>query len=429
MPDQTDHLLFTITDGIDTTYGEFETRLVHGLLLEPALVMPDTYFFSSTHLQRHVLQSSQGAVSLFEAAMRRGLIVPVLRQPAKDFADVLRYLRGQQLQGKYDPLDFYASHLSESCNLEALQMAMPARAGVGYDKLIRHCLLGQPPSGIDPQIWELTEKLRHRCIAEARHATKLRPEGDGLRRGELTRIAGSMLGVVDLADPRVVDRTEILARYAQLVGLQSNEYLAAREFFDWTYEIHRINFANLLGASPSLFANSPDTLAVLQRAMPSIARRGSQEASSDQISAVIKIPSVQRLLTWPPERLLDARDFGLAWRVSVHHFMANPSDVTRHQAEQALEEYARKLRKISPSPSYSSLSVRALATKVAPTLITAALSFVLPGIGPYVATAAGTGYVAYQYLIGGRHDKVQVSPGLNIIESSNSSVRYGSASY
>ena len=425
MPDRTDYPLFTITDGLDITYSEFETRLAHGLLLEPRLVMPDTYFFSSGHLQEHVLRSDRNSISLFEAAMRRGLIVPVLRQPVKDFVGVLGYLRGQQLYGVYDPLDHFAFRLSESCDLENFEVPLPAHAGVSYDKLIRQCLLKKRPPGVAPEIWKLTEGLRHRGVVEARHMTKLRPGGDGLRRGELTRVAGNILGVVDLKDPHVVERSEILTRYAQLVGGQSSKYYAAKEFFDWAYEIHRINFAILLGASPSLFANSLNTLAVSQMAMPSIAKTGSGQSFQDQISVVIKIPSVRRLLRWPPEKLLDARDFGNDWRARARIFMADPSDLTRHQAEQALEEYAKKLRKISPVPSYSDLSVRALAMKVAPTLATAALGFALPEVGPYVATAASTGYLAYQYLIKGRYDKVHLSPGLNIIESSSATNHNG----
>jgi hypothetical protein len=423
MPDHTDYPLFTVTDGpidINISGKEFETRLVHGLLLEPGLVMADAYFFSSTHLQRHVLEESRDSISLFEAAMRRGLVVPALRQPAKDFVDVLGYLRGQQMQGNYDSLDDLAFRLSASCDLEASQVIWPARSGLGYDKLIEQCLMGPRPSGVDSQMWKLTDELRHRGITEARRITHLRPSGEGLRRGELARVAGSILGVIDPEDPHAVDYNEMLSRYAQIVGETSSKHRAAKEFFDWIDEIHRVNYARSLGARPSVFASTPSSLAVLQKAMLSVAEDEQiVRPPRDQISVVIKIPSVRRLLRWSPEKLLDARDFGIAWRASARRFLTAPNDLTRHQAEQALEAYAKKLRKISPGPSYIDLSVRAFATKAAPTLLTAASGFILPGIGPYVATAASTGYLAYQYLIRGRYEKVRVSPGLNIIETSN----------
>jgi len=422
MPDRSDHPLFTVTDGpidINITTSEFETRLVHGLLLEPGLVMADAYFFSSTHLQKHVLENGRNSISLFEAAMRRGLIAPALRQPAKDFVEVLGYLKSQQMQGNYDPLGDLAFRLSASCDLEATQVIWPSRSGIGYDKLIRRCLLGQRPSGVDPQIWKLTENFRHHGVTEARRLTSLRPGGEGLRRGELARVAGNLIGIVDLEDPRVMDYKEILSRYAQVVGETSVEHRAAKEFFSWIDEIHRINYARSLGAGASVFGSTPSNLAVLQRAMLSDTSGSTQRALRDQISVVIKIPSVRRLLRWPPEKLLDARDFGIAWRANVRRFLAEPSDLTRHQAEQALEAYAMKLRKISPAPSYADLSVKAFATKVAPTLLTAASGFVLPGIGPYISTAAATGYLSYQYLIRGRNERVRVSAGLNIIESSD----------
>jgi hypothetical protein len=417
MQDHSNYPLFTVTDGaLDerTTYSEFETRLVHGLLLEPGLVMADAYFFSSNNLQKHVLETGKGSTSLFEAALRRGLIVPALREPARDFVEVLGYLKNQQMQGNYEPLDYLAARLSGSCDLEARQTLWHGRSGANYHKLIRRCLLGRMPPGVDPKIWQLTEDLRHRGVAEARRITKSRPQGDGLRRGELYRVAGSILEVFDLDDPRAIGRSEILSRYAVLVGDSSVEHRAAKEFFDWIDELHRMNFAKTLGALPSIFTSTSNNLSVLQRGLPSITGSDSLQAPSDQISAVIKVPSMRRLLRWPPEKLLDARDYGSDWRTSARIFVKYPSDTTRHRAEEALEAYAKKLRSISPSSPFTDLSVNALAIKMAPLLLTTAASFIQPE-GPYIATVTSAGYLAYQYLLRGRNEKVHLSPGLNII--------------
>jgi hypothetical protein len=435
MPDHTGYHLFTAADQPSSVVGsrsEFETRLVHGLLLEPGLVMPDAYFFSSVNLKEHVFENGRGNISLFEAAMKEGLIVPALRQPANSFKEVLRYLRTQQLQGFYDDLDLLASRLSQSRDLDSIQMLWPARMGVRYDELMQLCLHGRPPSGVDSQIWELTDRLRHEAIDEARRITRLRPDGDGLRRGDVIRVAGSILGVFDLADKRVIDRVEVLSRYAGQVGSESVEYCAAKEFFDWIDEIHRVNTARSLGARSSIFASAPDTLAVLQKAMPSASGGDQQQSSNDEIDVVIKIPSVRRLLAWPPDAILDARNFGKDWRAAATIFMEKPSDGTRHQAEKALECYEKALRKFSPTPPRSELSVKVFATKASPGLFTMASSLIpalafpavaiAPAIGPCVAAAVGTGYFAYRYLIKGRNDKVRlrVPPGLNIIQPSGS---------
>lgn len=422
MSGHADFPLFTITDGsldLNTGASEFETRLVHGLLLEPGLVMGDAYFFSSAHLKDHVLGRGQDSISLFEAAMKRGLIIPALRQPAKDFRAVLGYLRDQQMRGYYDELDPLAERLSGSCDLEACQVIWPLRSGVGYERLVQHCLLSQQPSGVDSGIWQLTESLRHDGVVEAKRLTMSLPGGEGLRRGELIRVAGSLLGVFDLGSQGTIGRDEILSRYARLVGEESISYAAAREFFDWIDEIHRINFAKSLGARPSVFTSTPSGAGVLQRAMPSAAEEGSPQSVRDQISHVIEIPHARLLLKWPPEKLLGARDFGEAWRDSARRFLANPNNGTRHKAQAALEEYAGELRKLAPASPPVSLSVQAFATRAAPTLLTAASGFALPEVGPYVATTASTGYLAYQYLEKDRPDKDSVSPGLNIIESSS----------
>jgi hypothetical protein len=419
-----DFPLFTITDGsldLNTDASEFETRLVHGLLLEPGLFMGDAYFFSSANLKDHVLGRGQDSISLFEEAMKRGLIIPALRQPAKDFKAVLGYLRDQQMRGHYDELDPLAERLSGSYDLgaEANRVIWPLRSGVGYERLVQHCLLGQQPSGVDSGIWQLTESLRHDGVVEAKRLTMSLPGGEGLRRGELIRVAGSLLGVFDLSSQGTIGRDEILSRYARLVGEKSIRHVAAREFFDWIDDIHRVNFAISLGARPSVFTSTPSGAGVLQRAMPSAAEEGSSQSVRDQISHVIEIPQARLLLKWPPEKLLGARDFGEAWRDSAQRFLDDPNNATRHKAEVALDEYAGELRKLAPASPPVSLAVQAFATKAAPTLFTAASGFALTEAGPYVATTASTGYLAYQYLEKGRPEEDSVSPGLNIIESSS----------
>ncbi|MDH6110221.1 hypothetical protein P3T36_004847 [Kitasatospora sp. MAP12-15] len=424
MPDRTDHPLFTITDGLDTTYEAFSTRLVHGLLLEPKLVMPDTYFFSSPHLKEHVLKeraSDRDARSLFAVALHEKLITPMLRKPAGTFREVLGYLRGQQLQGKYDEEDteYYAALLSQARDLEDVQSTLPAHSGVGYDELIRRCLLEQQPQGIDPKIWKLTEPLRE-GISEAEEMTNSRPEGEGLRRGELTRVAGKILGVVDPHGSQVVGRGEILKLYAYKVNGESIRYRAAKEFFDWIYEMHRINMAAQLGVSLSMYATSQNTLAVLQSAVPSILGYGPQGPPRDEIVRTIKIPRVKRLLQWSPSKFIDARDHGDDWRIKVRFFIENPNDETRDRAERALEEYAKKLCKLSPKSDLRDLSVKAFAMQAAPNISAVLLGAFVPG-GVFIATGAATGCLAYQYFVKNQPEKVRYSLGPNIIEPSGAS--------
>jgi hypothetical protein len=112
---------------------------------------------------------------------------------------------------------------------------------------------------------------------------------------------------------------------------------------------------------------------------------------------------------------LEVRDFGLDWRASAHRFLDSPSDSSRHQAERALDEYARRLRSLSPVSPYTNLTVRAFALKAAPTLLTAASGLALPEYGAYVATVGTTGYLAYQYLYKGMRQKVRIDLRANVI--------------
>lgn len=205
-----------------------------------------------------------------------------------------------------------------------------------------------------------------------------------------------------------------MSRYASKVGHDSPQYHAAASFFDWIDEIHRINYARSLEARPSIFGNNLDDFAVLQSAAQQDSIQDTV-APVDTLSTTISIPSVRRLLRWPPDKLLEVRDFGLDWRASAHRFLDSPSDSSRHQAERALDEYARRLRSLSPASPYTNLTVRAFALKAAPTLLTAASGLALPEYGAYVATVGTTGYLAYQYLYKGMRQKVRIDLRANVI--------------
>jgi hypothetical protein len=438
MPNVTDYYLFTAADqpaSVLSGRNEFETRLVHGLLLEPGLVLPDTYFFSSAGLLKHVFKKP-GEVSLFELALEKGLVVPALRQPASSFTEVITYLREQQLQGQYDELDDLASRLSQFQKLDTDRILWPNQVGVSYEKLIELCLRGPEPSGVDSQIWKLTENLRADAITKALRITKERSEGDGLRRGELYRAVGSILGVLDLEDSRVVGRAKILMRYAAKVGKSSIQYRAAKEFFDWIDEIHRTNTARSLGVRSSIFASSSDTLAVLQTAMPSPGKNSQQQQqpSSDGIDHVIRIPSVERLLQGDPRALLEVRDYGVDWRTAATRFITKPNDQTRHSAEKALESYEKQLQKFAPR-ARSQLSIKAVAAKAPPSLVGMAgtllpvIAFHANPIAPVISTCVAAtvvpGYFTYKYFSNRRKNReakvrVRLPSAVNVIQPDGS---------
>jgi hypothetical protein len=140
---------------------------------------------------------------------------------------------------------------------------------------------------------------------------------------------------------------------------------------------------------------------------------------ADEIDVTVKVPSLGRLLRWPPERLIDARDYGLDWRVKAYLFIQDPSSEAKRRAEVALEEYVKRIRRLSPSAPHVELSVKAFASKIAPGLATAALGLAAPSAGPYVATMAASGYIAYQYLIKGRHVTASVRFKSNVLPAGN----------
>lgn len=417
MDQRLDYALLTLCDGPvadDMSYDEFQVRLIHGLLFEPGFVIMDAYIFASNHLRRHIEESRQGAISLFELAVKQGIIAPATRTRVPNYQRLLEEMRRGQINSHWPGNRELALRLDLSCPIDK-SYVWPTQMEESYRALVERCMLGLAPPGVEPDVWALTEELRVRSVARACAVThEITGNPYALRRGELVRAAGVVLGVVKADDRKSVDRYQIVTRYGS-ADADAQKVNAIAHFFDWVDELHRANYAQALNVKPSIFGSTATDMSLMQSAVGSPTSQSGPSEPRDELNITIRVPSLERLLHWPPERLLDVRNYGLDWRVKAHIFLECPTTGTRHRAEEALEIYARKIRHLSPSLPYIDLSVKAFASKAAPGLTAAFLGFAAPSWGPYVATTASSGYIAYQYLIRGRHATAKLQLKSNVI--------------
>ncbi|MFJ7772634.1 hypothetical protein ACIQ1J_30670 [Streptomyces sp. NPDC097107] len=90
----------------------------------------------------------------------------------------------------------------------------------------------------------------------------------GIRRGELIRAAGTVLGVFDPQEQAVVNRFQIIRRLTS-AGYSTEHGEFIDTFFDWIDQLHHINYAKALDARASAIATGDQDLPVVD----SITRR------------------------------------------------------------------------------------------------------------------------------------------------------------
>lgn len=407
---RTDHSLLTLADGPvadSMTYEQFETSLIHGILFDPGFVLIDAYLFASDHLRRHVFESADGGMSLLELAMREGVVSLASRAPASDFPHLLQALREMQIQSPFAQGDLIATRLAASIGPIPRPMAWPVGMGQCYGSLLRRCLRGNEPDGLAPGMWRETEALRYEALDMAEELSSRRPGVAGIRRGELIRAAGAVLGVYDLADDAVTNRFEVIERM-QAVGYSPEQLRSVGSFFDWVDQLHHVNYAEELGIRSATIGTGTRDLPLIQTALRGGTRQGPQPLLNDRLDVEVPVPRANILKEMTPRSILELRDYGVNWRSSALSFIQNPSTASRHGAEDALEQFSRKLRGVTGQGPLASATFRAYALKAAPALLATAANVAMPSLGPYLTTVAGTGYLTYQYMAQNRKGKVRI---------------------
>ena len=241
----------------------FERSLLLNALFQPAILIPDVFFFISRGLERHILESPTPQ-SLLEACIANGVVIPAFRNPScSSFNEALYIIRGKgdpkrAIRGLRDPQsnDRLADRLQVAARSKDFSLAYWPQHDVGekFDQVIeRYLSRPEPPQadmylGINQKylntLWKLTERWRLDCVYEAREETRKIAQC-GLRRGEIMNAVGRDLGLP--LDYQVNDIAELLE-----LPLESPEKKQAlRVFLRWMCELYQYNQAVEFGTTPN----------------------------------------------------------------------------------------------------------------------------------------------------------------------------------
>lgn len=398
------------------SHMDFDLGLAHSILLQPALVIPDIFMFISPHLRRHVLRN--GELSIFEAAMREGFVIPAFRRQFSSFEGAAAALTSEGILGMLHPDEvaaLAARYDAVASRIFADPLVWPDRLGESYGKILATCLAGNLESDSGAQrIWRDTEALRDDAVLLAQTSID-RNAAAGVRRGDLYNSAARVLGVRNGTE--MFGSVEaILMRYEGLHPPGSLEYEAASIYFRWIDDLYRLNQAVRFRAEPSTLIRRPAELEMVELGLDAAIRlgyatgAGTVSPDSAPFDVTIRIPAAALIAKLSPTELLGARDLGLAWFVAINNYLKNPDPVRRTAAERAIEEYASRLRALKPKEQTQNLDIRArLVEGAGPSaagLVYAAIDRMaelnLPEIAaPFLSVIGATAYVLYSY----RHDR------------------------
>lgn len=321
---------------------QLQTILIHSLLFEREVIVPDVYFSNSMFIHQHI-KDRPNSHSLLEVAIQNGVVRPALREDASSFEGILGYLRRENVFGLLTPTtaDYLATRLDMNLDKARLELRWPERMAESYERLVSDVLSNDSAPGrgtaqIDRDVWAATGRYRVEGLELARQIANERPNNYGIRRADLLRAVALQAGVIGDSDATPTEdqiTTKSSPESAKHVG----------RFITWIDELY---FAN-----QSLRFDYPPTNTSSQKgdiALVADASDPDDDANlclpTSTLEVTVDIPTLPTLLRLEPRRFLELREHGLDWYARAHTFVRAPSDQTRMAAESALEDFAAQVR-------------------------------------------------------------------------------------
>lgn len=332
---------------------EFNESLLLNILFQEQVIVGETYFFNSTLIAQHV-QGIKGYPSLFEAAAREGIVVPVFRDP-----DVVSLRDARQRMKSYYGKDFEVVSPALVACLERIISSVdegrkrtnaaywPAKddldLGESYELLIRSQLqTDEMPACVSPgsdrealfrRVWDGSKRWRFDCVEEA--VKKTRAKGsNGLQRLELMSTFGRRFGV--LSPTNNVLPTDILAR------CDGETRLVAEIFMKWITQIHQLNYARAFDSS----VNFPVYNLEQDFILDTIHRSPLDEPppGAEGFRCGVYLPPIHLLASRPPNELIAIRrELGLAYTNSLARWRDHPSGDNQEVVKACLKDYCQQI--------------------------------------------------------------------------------------
>jgi hypothetical protein len=334
----------------------FEESLLLNVLFQERLLVHEAYFFNSTLLAEH-LSRAKGHQSLFEAASRRGLIVPAFRDPhTASLEEAYARMKQDDVYGPsyellHPTVQPYRDRIIASVN-RGLENRKPfywptetqGYLGDGYLRVVRELLqTEQPPAYVqqDPErsqliqrVWNESERWRFDSVEEAIGLTKAKG-ARGLQRSELFCVIGWSLGI-----PKVVTTVgvpDILERCAD-----HEQKLAMTIFLKWATQCHHVNQARFFGTAINFPVYNLDHDFIVDTLLRS--PRDLPPAPSEGFRCEVELPPLDALLRADPTELVAIRDeLGNGYLLALSRWHNEPSSSHEEDAKRSLQDYCQQI--------------------------------------------------------------------------------------
>ena len=249
----------------------FTESLLMNILFQHRMLVHESSFFHSSHLQNHILGAGDSR-SIFECAASKGLIIPAFRSKNTiSLEQVYTALQKNHVYGSgYDPLHVgyseatkrLISSVDAGLDLTGEGFYWPAadepgkNLGIGYLNMMREYLQTDIPHSVSQldiysdrrmhieNMWSITEDWRTNKVEEASKRTYDKG-AQGLQRMELFNLIGWSLGISQ--EEKSVGVLDLLNACTD-----EQQRLAMSVYIKWITQIHNLNQATVFGTSHKL---------------------------------------------------------------------------------------------------------------------------------------------------------------------------------
>jgi hypothetical protein len=322
---------------------DFERSLLWGILFQPFILVPDIFFFISSHLHAHIA----GGLSLLEAAMEHGVVVPSFRSPGtSSFRDALGVVESAGIQGlrpKPENLRI-AGRLDDTTRSGGFRFTTwptDRLLAATYESRLTGILTADHPPLADAwpdddetrrrleRGWTVSRRWRLDCLEDA-----VRRSDGGLRRGAFMNALGRSLG---MRTP-VHDVREIFAA-AEGAGLPREDTEALRGICRVMSDCYLYNLASEHGNDAAFPRYDEWSHLVLASTGTGPGTAGTRPWPT--MEHTVRLPTPPAMSALPPNTLVGIRrDLYPDYSAAVATWQRQPNPQNEDRVRDAMDAYA-----------------------------------------------------------------------------------------
>jgi hypothetical protein len=399
-------------------YSSFQEALVYGVLFHGDLVVPDIFFYISSHLKKALLDDRL-ASNFIVTSVRNGAVIPAFRQEnTSGFGQNLNEIIGQQIQGVHERAKDIAKILDDGLTGKRLYpRTWPKEpVSVGYKRTLERAFLSQDILDRFPEI-ETTWTQTKSASEDTMGTIKFDSFG-GIRRGDMYNAVYAHFNRAKKI--AIQDVTQIWAEIVDHGAAQQ-----AKRLIKWINYCYYYNQGCMIGLNPGFSALEGVDIQFARH----LAQLSDGEQFVEPICDEFRLPSAAALLTIDPPFLFEVRDSQLsenyftgldAWRV-------NPSDDTARALLEALPRYTASINRVYLLRGKNIFNwqwhlkahvppAKSVWGKLGRESLTAMAMDVLGGLIPHIGLASIVGHVAattYETIPHNLRDQIGPHIGIN----------------